>query len=186
MLCVIFGIPGVGKTTVLNEVAKIVDIKRINFGDVMFKEAKSRGLADARDEMRKLPTHIQTDLQQKAAERIHSEAKAGGNIIVDTHASVRTSRGYLPGLPEPVRMALDPDALVLIECDSKDILGRRNKDQSRQRDADALSEIEEHQLIDRIYVAIYSDLTNCTLLIVKNKEGKVKEAGEKISLIFKK
>jgi adenylate kinase len=185
MLCVVFGIPGVGKTTVLNEVGKIADVKMINFGDVMFEEAKSRGLVGDRDKMRKLSKDVQSDLQQKAAEKIHNEAGLG-NIIVDTHASVKTHEGYLPGLPEPVLRALNPDALVLVECDSKEILGRRNKDQSRQRDAEALSEIDEHQSIDRAYSAVYSDLTNCTLLIVKNEEGKVKEAGERISLIFKK
>jgi len=186
MLCVIFGIPGVGKTTVLKEVIKLVDISRINFGDVMFEQAQKRGLASDRDDMRKLPKKVQTELQQNAAEWIHNEAEAGGDIIVDTHASVRTPNGYLPGLPEPVRIALDPDALVLIECDSKDILGRRDKDKSRQRDADLLEEIEEHQLIDRCYAAIYSDLTNCTLLIAKNEEGKAKEAGERIASIFEK
>jgi adenylate kinase len=185
MLCVVFGIPGVGKTTVLNAVAKRVSVRRINFGDVMFEEAKRKGLVDDRDKMRRLPKEEQTELQRNAAKRIYKESRAG-NIIVDTHASVKTPKGYIPGLPEEILRLLKPDALVLIECDSKDILSRRNKDASRERDADALGGIEEHQMINRAYCATYSDLTASTLLIVKNMEGSVEEAAEKIAILFEK
>ncbi|MBN2517986.1 MAG: adenylate kinase [Candidatus Altiarchaeota archaeon] len=184
MLCVVFGIPGVGKTTVLDEVAERVDVNRLNFGTFMFEEAKAKGLVEDRDQMRKLPKEAQSKLQKTAAEKIYKQSRSG-NVIVDTHASVKTPQGYIPGLPEAVLRALSPDALVIVECDPRDILGRRNRDRSRERDADALEEIDEHQSINRSYGAVYSDLTNSTLMIVKNAEGKVADAAEKIALIFK-
>ena len=56
-----------------------------------------------RDEMRLLAKDDQRSLQRKAAAAI---AKTDGNVIVDTHASVKTPKGYLPGLPEWVLEAL--------------------------------------------------------------------------------
>jgi adenylate kinase len=183
MLCVVLGIPGVGKTTVLNAAADNVELTRVNFGDVMFAEAEAKGLVDDRDKMRKLPREAQIKLQQSAAATIHEKSR-DGNVIVDTHASIKTPAGYMPGLPEAVVRALDPDALVLVECAPKDIYNRRNRDESRQRDPDSVEDIAEHQMMNRCFAATYAELTNATVLIVKNEEGKVDEAGKRIAAIF--
>lgn len=184
MLCVVLGIPGVGKTTVLNATADVADVRRLNFGTYMFEEAKKQGLVKDRDEMRKLPREKQMELQQVAAERIHADSRTG-NVIVDTHGSIKTPKGYMPGLPEKVLRALSPDALVLVECPAQDIYNRRNKDASRQRDPDTAEDIDEHQMMNRSFAAVYADLTNSTVLIVKNLEGKVEEAGKRIAEVFK-
>ncbi len=184
MLCIVLGIPGVGKTTVLDALSEIVAIKRLNFGDYMFKEAENRGLVTNRDEMRKLPRQLQIELQETAARHIHEDSTVG-NVVVDTHASIKTPQGYMPGLPEQVLRALNPDAFVLIECDPQDIYNRRNRDSSRSRDPDSVKDIEEHQMMNRAFSAVYADLTNSTVLIVRNEEGKVKETAETISKIFK-
>ncbi len=184
MLCVVLGIPGVGKTTVLNAAAEHVSIKKLNFGDYMFEEAKKLGIAKDRDEMRKLPRLKQIDLQQKAAKNIHADSREG-NVIVDTHGSIKTPKGYMPGLPEGTLRALGPDAFVLVECDSQDIYNRRNRDASRNRDPDSVEDIAEHQMMNRCFSAVYADLTNSTVLIVKNEEGRVDVAGKRIAEIFK-
>ncbi len=183
MLCVVLGIPGVGKTTVLNEAAERAGAGRLNFGDYMFEEAKTMNLAEGRDDMRKLPRGKQMELQQKAAERIHADSR-NGDAIVDTHGSIKTPKGYMPGLPETVLRALDPDSIVLVECDSKDIHGRRSRDASRNRDPDTVEEIDEHQMMNRCFAAVYADLTNSTVLIVRNEEGKAEEAGKRIAKVF--
>ncbi len=183
MLCVVLGIPGVGKTTVLNAAAENVEVKRLNFGDYMFTEAKEQGLVKDRDDMRKLPREKQAELQQKAAERIYADSREG-NAIVDTHGSIKTPKGYMPGLPEKVLRALNPDAVVLVECDSKDICNRRNRDASRNRDPDTVEQIDEHQMMNRCFAAVYADLTNSTVLIVRNEEGRVEEAGKRIAKVF--
>jgi adenylate kinase len=183
MLCVVLGIPGVGKTTVLEAAAKHVELRRLNFGDHMFAEATKEGLVKDRDEMRKLPRHTQVTLQQRAAETLFKKSREG-NCIVDTHASIKTPRGYMPGLPEPVLRALSPDAIVIVESNPKDIYGRRNKDSTRARDADTVEDIEQHQMLNRAFAAVYADLTNSTVLIVKNEEGRVEDAGKRIAHVF--
>ncbi len=184
MLCILLGIPGVGKTTVLRSVAKKISVKRLNFGDYMFNEAKRAGLVNDRDDMRKLPRETQLELQEKAAHEIHMHSR-GQNVIVDTHSSIKTPMGYMPGLPENVLRALDPEVIILLEYDPKLIHKRRLGDPSRNRDEDSIEAIEEHQLINRCFASIYAYLTHSTLLIVQNVEGKPEEAAEKIAEVFK-
>jgi adenylate kinase len=51
---VVTGIPGVGKTTVMQKAAEGVDITFVTFGSVMIDIAKELNLVKDRDEMRKL------------------------------------------------------------------------------------------------------------------------------------
>lgn len=176
MRAIVAGIPGAGKTTVLNEVIKKAGIEVINYGDVMFEMAKKEGIKD-RDEMRKLPYEKQRELQRKAAEEIAKK----DNVIIDTHCTIKTPYGYLPGLPYDVLQILKPERIILIEADVDEILQRRKKDEEiRQRDKESKEEMEEHQLMNRIAGMSYAVLTNATLKIVKNRQGKVEEAAEEI------
>ena len=99
---IITGVPGVGKTTVVNEALKKLEregvkYKSINFGTFMFEVAKSDNVVQDRDQMRTLDRAVQKHLQKRAAQEI---AKVTGNVLIDTHASVKTPKGYLAGLPE--------------------------------------------------------------------------------------
>ena len=67
---VVAGVPGVGKTSVLDGVAKKTGINVVIFGTVMYEIAKERSLVEHRDEIRKLPSEVQRELQEEAAERI--------------------------------------------------------------------------------------------------------------------
>lgn len=184
MLCVVFGIPGSGKTTVLTAVAKHIELTRLNFGDYMFNEAKKQGLVKSRDRMKRLPLVRQAELQLAAAEKIHTYSRKG-NIILDTHASIKTPRGYMPGLPEKVLRALAPEAFVIVQADPGYIYNRRSKDALRNRDGDTIEDIEEHQKMNRAFAAVCATLTGSTVLIVKNEEGKVATAAKKIAGLFK-
>jgi len=130
---IITGVPGVGKTTVINEAlqklkSEGVDYQPINFGTFMFEVAKSEGLVQDRDQMRTLDRADQKRLQQRAAQAI---AKIPGNVMIDTHASVKTPKGYLAGLPEWVLREIMPDIIVLVETDNDQILMRRLTDDTR-------------------------------------------------------
>ncbi|MEM2508848.1 MAG: AAA family ATPase, partial [Candidatus Thermoplasmatota archaeon] len=92
MKVVVAGIPGAGKTTVLKEVK---GIEIINYGDVMFSIAKKKNLVNDRDEIRKLPIDEQRKLQKEAAKFISKKK----NVIIDTHCTIKTRDGYMPGLP---------------------------------------------------------------------------------------
>ena len=173
---VVTGIPGVGKTTVMKKAAEGIDIQFVTFGTVMIDIAKEMGLVKDRDEMRKLSLDQQKKLQIKTAEKIAGMK----NVIVDTHCTIKTPKGYMPGLPEWVVKKLNPTAIVVVEADPEEIYNRRVKDDTRNRDSDSKEKIDEHQQINRAAAMAYAALTGATVKIVFNHDndidGAVKEA----------
>lgn len=171
MKIIVTGVPGVGKSTVMNGVAEKLNFKVVNFGDIMFEKAKEMGVKN-RDEIRKLSAEKQRELQRIAGEYLGSL----DNIIIDTHMSIKTPSGYLPGLPEWVLNAIKPSLLVLIEADPESIYSRRKKDKTRYRDSEGPTGIEMHQMMNRYFASACSVLTGATVAIIKNEEGKVNDA----------
>jgi len=170
---VVTGVPGVGKTTVINGAmerlaAEGVAYTAVNFGTFMFDVARNEDLVSNRDEMRKLGKDDQKRLQQAAASGI-AAMSADANIIIDTHSSVKTPAGFLAGLPAWVLRELMPDMVVLVETDPDQILMRRLGDASRVRDMEGAREITEHQEFNRAVSAAYAMYTGCTIKIVKNE-----------------
>ncbi|MDO9323748.1 MAG: adenylate kinase [Methanoregula sp.] len=169
---IITGVPGVGKTTVINEALKKLNsegvvYQSINFGSFMFDVAKNDNVVQDRDQMRTLDRTVQKQLQQRAAQAI---AKVTGNVLIDTHASVKTPKGYLAGLPEWVLREIMPDIIVLVETDDDQILMRRLADETRSRDKEGSRSIAEHQQFNRSIAAAYAMMTGCTIKIVINAD----------------
>lgn len=127
MKIVLVAVPGSGKSTTLKFVKELLpDVTVVNYGDYMLEIAKRQYGITNRDEMRrKLPVEEYRKVQELAAEEI---AKLPGDVIIDTHASIRVQGGFYPGLPDRIMVKLRPDAIVLMEFDPKDILERRAKD----------------------------------------------------------
>ncbi|HEC88156.1 MAG TPA: adenylate kinase [Thermoplasmata archaeon] len=172
MRAIISGIPGAGKTTVLNEMLKILSFEVINYGDVMFNMAKEYGIKD-RDEMRKLPYSKQIEIQKRAAEKISEK----DNVIIDTHCTIKTPYGYMPGLPYNILKILKPERIILIEANPDEIEKRREKDKDiRERDEESIEEMRLHQLMNRISAMSYAVLIGATVKIIENRQGKLKEA----------
>jgi len=173
---VVTGIPGVGKTTVIQKAAEGLDITFVTFGSVMSDIAIKLKLVKDRDEMRKLSLDQQKQLQIKTAEQVGKMK----NVIVDTHCTVKTPKGYMPGLPEWVLKKLNPTAIVIVEADPQEIFNRRAKDMTRNRDPDSVEKIAEHQMMNRAAAMSYATLTGATVKIVFNHdnalEAAVKEA----------
>ncbi len=169
---VVTGIPGVGKTTVMKKAAEGMDIQFVTFGTVMVDIAQELGLVEDRDEMRKLTLEQQKELQIKSAEKV-AEME---NVILDTHCTVKTPKGYMPGLPEWVIKKLNPTAIVVVEASPTEIYNRRAKDATRNRDPDSKEEIEEHQQINRAAAMSYATLSGATVKIVFNHDGALDEA----------
>lgn len=169
---VVTGIPGVGKTTVMKKAAEGLDITFVTFGTVMSEIALELALVKDRDEMRKLTLAQQRDLQVRTAKRVG----AMKNVIVDTHATVKTPKGYMPGLPEWVLKELKPSAFVVVEADPKEIFERRAKDLTRNRDPDSVEQIAEHQFVNRAAAMAYAALTGATVKIVYNHDNALDEA----------
>lgn len=178
---IVTGIPGVGKTTVMKKAAKGMDIQFVTFGTVMIDIAKETGLAKDRDEMRKLSLEQQKQLQIKTAEKV-AQMK---NVIVDTHCTIKTLRGYMPGLPEWVIKKLNPTALVVVEADPEEIYNRRAEDATRNRDPDSEEEIAEHQQINRAIAMAYAALTGATVKIVFNHDNAIDDAVKEVAPVLK-
>jgi adenylate kinase len=172
---VIAGIPGSGSTTVLSKVLEELDYLHVNYGDVMLEIAKDDGLVDNRDDLRKLSPDIQKEVQKNAAQSIRDKSEQS-NIIVDTHCTINTPSGFLPGLPKWVLDQLKPDMFILLEADGDEILKRRISDTTRNRDSERLKDIELHQEMNRAASMAYAVLTGATVKIIENHDNKVDEA----------
>ena len=177
---VVAGIPGVGKTTVVDNAVKYANekgknVKVVNFGDIMFEIAKEQSLVKDRDEMRKLDPNTQKELQKKAAKKISAMIEES-TIIVDTHMTIKTPQGYWPGLPEWVIREVEPNKIILIEASEEEIYNRRAKDKTRNRDMESKEEIKLHQEINRAIAMAYSIYNASLVRIIYNRDGKVKDA----------
>lgn len=173
---IITGVPGVGKSTVIDAAQKAKGYKVVVYGTEMFNVAKARGLVKDRDEMRRLDPAIQREIQEQAA---HAIAQMGG-VIVDTHCTIKTPKGYLPGIPKWVAEALKPKQIILVEASAKEILGRRNNDPTRARDPDSEDDIRLHQDINRAAAMTLATLTGATVAIVTNADGKVEHTRDQV------
>ncbi len=175
---VVTGTPGAGKSTVLQgALQKTKDYSLINYGDEMFAYAKKAGIVQHRDELRKQTPETQKKIQKMAARRIARAAKKS-RMIVDTHCTIKTSEGYLPGLPVWVCEELRPDKIILVEADPGEIISRRKGDTTRQRDAEEASAIQEQQDMNRAAAISYSILSGAVVKIVKNRDNGLAEAIE--------
>jgi adenylate kinase len=180
-LIVVTGIPGVGKTTVMKKAAEGMNVQFVTFGTVMVDLAKETGLVQDRDEMRKLTLEQQKDLQIKSAEKIASM----DNVILDTHCTVKTPKGYMPGLPEWVVKRINPTAIVVVEADPEEIFNRRADDPTRNRDPDSKEQIAEHQMINRAAAMAYAALTGATVKIVFNHDNAIEDAVKQAAPVLK-
>ncbi|QLH04242.1 adenylate kinase [Nitrosopumilus oxyclinae] len=179
---VMVGIPGVGKTTLLTNMEKIIKNHKksvcvISFGTLMFELAKENGIKD-RDELRKLSVSEQQKLQKLAAEKIalHDEDV----VIIDTHAFISSSEGYYPGLPEHVLKIIKPTNFVSVSAKPEEIYNRRMKDDTRNRDKITLANIKKELDAQSGMISACSVISGSPVKHILNGEGKVDEAADKI------
>jgi adenylate kinase len=183
---IVTGIPGVGKTTVINSAVDMLkekygeEVLILNFGTEMFEVAVKAGQVQNRDEMRKMPTSLQRENQRLAGESIAKKAKKA-RVIVDTHTLIQTKNGYLIGLPEWVVRAIQPKTVVLVEADSEKIAKRRSGDETRARDAQSVADIQIHQEMCRAAAIAVGTITGATVRRIMNREGKVEEAASELA-----
>ncbi|WP_188595660.1 adenylate kinase [Thermocladium modestius] len=166
MKIVLVAVPGAGKSTTLGLVKqRMPDVFIVNYGDVMLDIAKRMYGITHRDEMRRrIPVDEYRKVQELAAEEI---SKMQGDVIIDTHASIRVQGGFYPGLPDRIIAKLRPDAIILLEFNPRDIIERRSKDESlRVREAEGEAEIEMHQLANRYYAFAAANAGECSVYVL--------------------
>ncbi|HEX9804427.1 MAG TPA: adenylate kinase [Candidatus Dojkabacteria bacterium] len=185
MIYVIFGIPGVGKTSVVNEVIHNTGIKQVNMGDLLTQVGVEKGMIETRDELRKLPYRSQQKLRGGVIEKIQFLHEKEKNILIDTHATVKTPQGYMPGFDREMLEKLDPDVFIVLWAQPDAIMARRQEDDSRQRDEDSRKEIEEGLRLTRQMASIYSVLANATYVEVENIQNNLESAVKNIVDVIK-
>lgn len=165
-IIILVGIPGVGKSSILQEIVRQVpEVTIVNYGDKMLQEAASEGIT--RDLLRKMPIREQQQIGIKAARKMILQ-ETNGVVIIDTHALIRTSTGYCPGLPLEVLQILSPTAYALVECLPHLILERRKKDLTRTRDEETADELLLHQDLTRSFLTACCMQTSSLLCCVQN------------------
>jgi adenylate kinase len=176
------GIPGVGKTSLLEKMAEIIKnhaktVSVLSFGTLMFDVAKENGLTD-RDGLRKLPVFKQQELQKVAAQKIaeHDEEV----IIIDTHAFISSSEGYYPGLPEHVLKIIKPTNFVSVSAKPEEIYNRRMSDDTRNRDKITITNIKKELDAQSGMISACSVITGSPVKHILNREGKIDEAADRI------
>lgn len=176
---VVVGIPGVGKTTVVEKAAESLGAKVVTFGTVMFEEARLLRWVKDRDEMRKMPVEKQRKLQRLAAAKISKAQDA--ILFVDTHLFIRTSEGFWPGLPFDVITAMKPTHLALVEATPEEILQRRANDPTRARDSLTVAALASELALGRSFLTSVSTISGAPMLIITNRAGLVEESARDLA-----
>jgi adenylate kinase len=181
---VIVGVPGVGKSTVVEKTREAVPGSTVQvFGTAMFDEALRLKWVKHRDEMRKLPVAKQKKLQEAAAARI-SRGK-GKVVFIDTHLFIRTPEGFWPGLPLRVIQPMNPTHLVLVVASPKEILARRKNDTTRYRDEVTEEEVSDELELARSFLSAASLVSGAPMTFIRNGEGNSKEAASQIAALVR-
>lgn len=185
---IIVGIPGVGKSTIISNATEILQnigttIRTVVFGTVMFEEAKKLGIND-RDQLRKLSIEVQQKLQAMTADYISSLNESV--VVVDTHLFIKTPSGYYPGLPMNLILKINPDRLILVTADSKEILRRRKKDNTRTRDTITDEEIKRDVDVSLSMISCLSILTGAPFEIIYNHDNMIDSATSLMVELLKK
>lgn len=179
---ILVGLSGVGKGTVLEEAMMLSDqeYKVINYGDRMFETAKEQGLADHRDEMKEIDTETYKEIQADAAESIFEDAEEQ-DVIVETHAAIRSPYGYIPGLPKWVSENLEPEKVIMLDASSEAIY-RRSQEADRDRDTEkaGIEGITEYRETAKQMASAVSILTGAYFKIIQNKDGQAEKAAEEL------
>ena len=164
---VVVAVPGGGKTTIMKRVQEMrPSVKIVNYGDVMLKIAKERYGVENRDQMRKvIPIEEYRKLQLDAAREIGSYK---GEVLIDTHLTIKMMGGYYPGLPADVVAEMQPDVILLLEFRPEDVIERRKKDEVVRggRDVEKPEEIELQQEMNRYFAVAAASYGRCIVKVM--------------------
>ncbi len=185
-IAIVTGTPGAGKSTIVEKIAKEGNYNVVSIGTEMLKIAENRGLTNDRDNIRKLKSSDINEMRLKVFDTIN---RMEGNIIIDSHASVKNGNRYIPGFSFQELDALESlTAFVYIDSTAHEILLRRAIDNSRNRDIETMDEIDQQREINLGLISSYASHKNVPIYIIRNEqnklEGSIESARNTFSNIF--
>ncbi len=207
MKVIVTAVPGSGKSTTMQLAKKMnPNIIIVNYGDYMFKVAKREYGIEDRDLMRKnLSPQEYRKVQETAAKEL---AKLTGDVLIDTHTSIKMATGFYPGLPDNLVSLLEPDCILILEFDPKSVIERRTKDvriggeevtpigtvrkPRLKRDREAIQEVELQQEMNRYFAVAAANAARSSVKVVdlrypqKNPFDHAKVGAEEILKILRK
>ncbi len=184
----IYGLSGVGKTTILEDLIEDNEVFYINFGDIIYNLVKADGKVKNRDElMSKLKEEEYKYYYTKTIEQIEELIFVcdGNKVVIDTHLILACNFGYFLGIQKFFVHKIPPDYLIFIKAKPEEILERRKKDRSRNRRLDNIEEIRrEIEIAEILSLAICFE-TGAIFKEINNHNGKLEEAKKEIKRIIK-
>jgi adenylate kinase len=144
-----------------------LSVKRVNFGEVLFRIAKEKKIAKTKQDLRSLPAGEIHELQKAAVAEIK---RMRGTILVDMHLTVWTPQGIVAGLPISSAEEISPEVIILLEADPQEVFKRRVKD-SKEGDTPegiTLDALREHMGLDRAAAICIATVAGLRIKTVKN------------------
>ncbi len=191
-IVIVTGTPGAGKTSIVNGAmmnGKELSYKTVSMGTEMNEIAVKNGYVKNRDEMRKLHPKVIEKLRAQALKKIN---KMKGNLIIDTHATVKSGNRYVPGFSSrEINILEGLKAFIYVDSEATDIIIRRARDLNRKRDVDNIEELKQQRELNLSLITSYSIQNDVPLpiFIIENKENKldhaIEQAEEILADIFK-
>ena len=174
---IVVGIRGVGKSSVLNKVVKkYKGVRQLTFSDTMLEVCKEKGLAEDRDDLRKIPYDTYVNIKRETWDR---RAGQKDDIIIDTHAFVEHTGRYVPGLPEEsIRKFKNLCGLFFIDVDNDTIRARSERDKTRIREGHTDLELNNWRYANLAALSYYSTSLNIPLYVIFNEDGKLDQTVE--------
>ncbi len=175
-IAILGGLSGVGKSTLLKSVGTgNYTVK--NIGDMIAQILNEEGTNENRDDFKKQKSDMQIARAAEAFRRIDA---MDGNIVVDTHVSLKNGPRYTPGLPiNTLKLIKGLRGLVYIVAQPSEISGRRARDAERHRDTEE-DTIQKQMDMDMATLSFYSSYLNISLYIINNREGRSEQASAEL------
>lgn len=181
-IIIFVGTPGAGKSSILKGVTHN-GYKLLNIGTEMFNVAKKDYAVQDRDDIRKLSADNIKKIRNTVFDNIRKEPS---DIIIDTHASIRSGTRFVPGFTiDEINSLNDVRTIVYVDSTSHDIIARRGADLFRRRDVEDETDLEEQREVNLSLISTASVIIGMPIYIIKNQQGKEDEAIAQANAIVK-